>query len=53
MYRYDDGRPRVRMFVTEPHHTLWRNQTPGRGVTPMSLAIHAHRMDVTLGSVLT
>lgn len=45
MARYADGRPRLRMFVAEPHHELWRN-LPGRG--PMSVGFHSHRADISL-----
>lgn len=46
--KYDDGRPRLRMFVATEDHELWRNDAPGCGDARMSLAIHAHRSPLTL-----
>lgn len=45
---YPDGRPHVRMFVTRPDHTLWRNSAL-HGFA--SIAVHSHRADLMLKQI--
>lgn len=42
--RYDDGRPKCRMFVAHKHHALWRNGSN----YGMSIAFHGHRANIAL-----
>lgn len=40
-----DGTPKIRVFFAEEGHNLWRNDLSQ--TSPISVAIHSHRTDVT------
>lgn len=47
---HDEPENRVRLFIADGHHQLWRSDLPAAG--PMSLAVHPHHCDVRFVGLL-